>query len=440
MRRFTYIFILFAVLAPKAQASDAAAPDSTFRKVGFSFGVLPAIAYDNDLGFQYGLLSNLYWYGDGTEYPRYNHSLYLECSRYAAGTMLARAYFDSRTFIPKTRFTADLTWFDDLTLDFTGFNGAESVYRREFIDEDDPLYRTRIFYKHQRQMTRLMVSLRRKFNDDSPFFWQAGATAFNMKIRKVNPDRLRGSFPDEPTLFEHYTDWGVIRPKEVDGGFETYLRGGICVDTRDNEAFPTKGVWTEALMAYAPEFLSSDKNGYGKLTVYHRQYFDLYKQRLVFAYRVALQHKLWGRTPFYLLPHWNTTVLTSATSQGLGGSKTMRGVVRNRIVGDGSFMGNAELRYIFARFMLDGQSFSIGTNVFADFGMVTQKYDIDTSNVPSEVYADYFSRKNEKMHVSSGIGLKIALNTNFVVSIDWGHALDKNDGKSGLYVLMNYLF
>ena len=46
-------------------------------KTGFGFGALPAISYDSDLGFQYGALVNLFHYGDGTRFPKYDHSLYL---------------------------------------------------------------------------------------------------------------------------------------------------------------------------------------------------------------------------------------------------------------------------------------------------------------------------------------------------------------------------
>jgi len=57
-------------------------------KKGFGFGALPAISYDSDLGFQYGALVNLYQYGDGSRYPKYDYSLYLEYSRYTKGTEL----------------------------------------------------------------------------------------------------------------------------------------------------------------------------------------------------------------------------------------------------------------------------------------------------------------------------------------------------------------
>ena len=56
-------------------------------KKNWNFGALPTITFDTDLGFQYGALVNLYDYGDGTRFPKYNHSLYFEVSRFfkAAG-------------------------------------------------------------------------------------------------------------------------------------------------------------------------------------------------------------------------------------------------------------------------------------------------------------------------------------------------------------------
>ena len=118
----------------------------------------------------------------------------------------------------------------------------------------------------------------------------------------------------------------------------------------------------------------------------------------------------------------------------------MRGIVRNRLVGDGNVMANVEFRHIFYSFMLGRQNFSIGTNIFADMGMVTQHYKVDKSLVPTDEYATYFTNNNETLHTSAGIGLKIAMNSNFVLSVDWGKATNKNDGTSGFYVLMNYLF
>lgn len=444
-RLLTYIFVIGGLTtATNAHAQAKEEPSEEKGKQGFTLGVLPALAYDADLGFQYGLLTNLYWYGDGSRYPKYNHSLYLEASRFKAGTTLLRAYYDSPELIPNYRTTVDLTWFNDLTMDFYGFNGHQAKYNHHFEDENHPEYISRVFYKHERKMLRGMINIKKALHETSPWHWQAGAVVFNMDIAPVDTEHLnKGNdkpLPDTQELYEKYIEWGLISEKEKNGGFNPYIKGGIGYDSRDKESFASEGIWTELLWAYAPGILSSNNYDYSKITLYHRQYINLSKKKLVFAYRLGWQHKLWGNTPFYLLPHWNTSVLTSATSQGLGGGKTLRGIRRNRVVGDGSVMANAELRYLFHEFNLLKQNFSLGANIFSDFGYITQKYKTDLSNVPDLERARHFNRQNDQPHYSAGAGLKAAMNENFILSIEYGKSLKQEDGESGFYITMNYLF
>lgn len=64
-------------------------------KKNWNFGALPAITFDTDLGFQYGALVDIYNYGDGSRYPKYNHKLYFEVSRFTKGSGINRFYYDS---------------------------------------------------------------------------------------------------------------------------------------------------------------------------------------------------------------------------------------------------------------------------------------------------------------------------------------------------------
>ncbi|MBQ3634159.1 MAG: BamA/TamA family outer membrane protein [Bacteroidales bacterium] len=417
---------------------------ATFVKTGFSFGVLPAVSYDSDLGFQYGLLTNLYWYGDGSKYPQYEHSLYLECSRYAAGTMLARAYYDSPVLLSgisdNLRLTADVTWFRDLLMDFAGFNGRQSVYNERWTDSDDSEYKTRVFYNHHRTMFRTMATVRGDI-PERHLYWLAGITFFNMDIEGVHRDELKRSTPEGvPTLYELYCKYGVIREEEKDGGADAFIRASIGVDLRDSEAFPTKGVWSEMSVAAAPGFMSKKTDGFLRLTLFHRQYFRLGSDNRVFAVRLMAQNRIAGRVPFYLLPHITTATLGSATSQGLGGAKTMRGVARNRIVGDGVAMANVEYRWILKRFQWLGAQWAVGTNIFGDFGITTQDYKVDMAGVPDEERSMLFRTGDDCIHSSVGMGLKLHFNTNFIVSCDYGKPLRKDDGTKGLYIQLNYLF
>ena len=85
MKRFTIIIVgaLFALTSFAAKKEKVQQVDSLGRKVktGWNFGALPSVAFDADLGFQGGALANIYYYGDGSQYPEYIHSLYAEADR-----------------------------------------------------------------------------------------------------------------------------------------------------------------------------------------------------------------------------------------------------------------------------------------------------------------------------------------------------------------------
>jgi len=166
-------------------------------------------------------------------------------------------------------------------------------------------------------------------------------------------------------------------------------------------------------------------------------------KKVSFAYRLGYQGTLTGTVPFHMQPHIVPTFLTSATSQGLGGSKTLRGILRNRVVGDGIVFGNVELRWIFFRTVIFNQNLYLGTNVFFDAGGVVDKMERDLTGAQEELGPDfplYFNPGTESIHMSSGVGLKVGLNENFIVSFDFGKAFDNQDGNTGFYIGLNYLF
>jgi hypothetical protein len=80
-----------------------------------------------------------------------------------------------------------------------------------------------------------------------------------------------------------------------------------------------------------------------------------------------------------------------------------------------------------------------------DFGMVTDNIKFTE---PGDSYfsestysrSDFFKTNAEKLHVSAGTGLRIAMNENFIIAIDLGKAFNEQDGGMGFYVGLNYLF
>ena len=439
----TMLVFMFFVLAGFSQEAEKA--DNA--KTGWNFGALPTITYNTDLGFQYGALVNLFNYGDGSAYPNYLHNIYMEVSRFTKGSAIYRLSYDSEYLIPGIRVTSDLAYLPDQAFDFYGFNGFESVFKASWQDDTSDEYKTRMFYKYQNKTFRFKTDIQIPFKDDR-FLGLVGFNLQNFSVAKVDVERLnRGKAADdpkalpikEPTLYDEYVNWGVIPEEEADGGFVPLLKVGMVFDTRDNEPNPMKGMWTEAFLFGAPSFLGAE-SGFLKFNITHRQYFTLIKRDLSFAYRLGYQATLAGHAPFYYQTQIETSLMKDQL--GLGGSKTIRGINRNRVVGDGFVYGNAELRWKAVHFNWINQNFYIGLNGFFDFGQTVQKIDVESIVAPlsSIQQPDYFSFGNESLHMSYGAGLRIVMNENFVIAVDYGKAVDPQDGTSGLYIGLNYLF
>jgi outer membrane protein assembly factor BamA len=240
--------------------------------------------------------------------------------------------------------------------------------------------------------------------------------------------------------------WGLIKEDQASGGRHTLLKAGLVYDTRDNEPNPFKGIWTEIQLHYAPSFLSNTDYGYGRIILTHRQYFTLIPEWMNLAYRLSYQGKIGGEMPFYMMPFIFQTA-PKLTRDGVGGAKTIRGVRRNRIVGDGFAFGNVELRGKILRTTVFNQNLYIALSAFVDAGMVTQKYDFDYSGMPDadDLPADYPDQilnldAKEVPHLGFGGGIHFALNQNFIVTVDYGMAAKKADGDTGLYINMDFLF
>lgn len=430
-----------------AQQADSSNIHKKSRvKKGWSINGVPAIAFDSDIGLKLGAVINLYDYGDGTIYPVYRHSLFFEFSRTTKGSGITQFTYDSKYLIPGIRLSAEASYLTERALDFYGFNGYEAYYNADFTDDskDSTFYRSRQYYKEERKLIRLRADFQGRFLSDKAR-WLAGITFYNIKTDTIDIDRLnKGKSESEKLpaigggLYGDYTKWGIISENQKYGGSTTLLKGGLIYDTRDNEPNPMHGLWSEMVFFWAPDFLCSHNYGYAKITFMHRQYFTLLPDRLSFAYRLAYQAKLWGTIPYYMLPFIYQGG-NSLDRDGLGGAKTMRGILRNRVVGDDYAFGNMELRWKFIRTLIFKQNVYFALSAFTDGGMVTKKYQIDRTKINTE-NQEMFPDEEEKLHISYGAGFYIAINQNFVIATNYGIAADKRDGDHGLYINLNFLY
>ena len=166
-------------------------------------------------------------------------------------------------------------------------------------------------------------------------------------------------------------------------------------DSRDNRPNPMKGIWTEIGIEIAPKFLGNDW-GFSKFYITHRQYFTLIENDLSLVYRLGYQATISGKAPFFYQSQVITSRLTGTSSEGLGGSSTLRGVLRNRVIGDAFFMGNIELRWKPVYFKFLKQDCYLGLNGFYDFGRVTKIFHCLAIFKHVLIHYIYFKRYNGK--------------------------------------------
>lgn len=445
----TLLVLLFSMLVLSLSAQEKKV------KTGWKFGgALPAVTYDSDLGFQYGALAEFFNYGDGSKYPVWLDHTYTEISRYTKGSGIYRFMYESNHLIKGVESISDLSYLPDQANSFYGFNGYESVYNKDWEDNKSggDVYRTRMFYRLQKNQFRFKNDFKGSISGDH-LKWSAGFAFQDFKVSSVDINRLNKGKKDklptvdaQPGLFERYQTLGLIPVDEVDGGWINTLKAGLMWDSRDNRPNPMKGIWTEIGIEAAPKFMGNNW-GFSKLYIIHRQYFTLIEKNLSFVYRLGYQSTISGHTPFFYQSQVITSRLTGATSDGLGGSKTLRGVLRDRVVGDAFIMGNVELRWKPLYFRFLKQDCYLGLNAFYDFGRVTKDIKLPstlegTFNTvyPSENYSDYFKPGPDKLHQSAGGSVMLVMNQNFVVAIDCGKAFNVQDGNIGFSIGLNYLF
>lgn len=416
MKRFSALavpaLIIIIFITPVLKAQE--------RKSGWNFGPLPAVSYNSDLGFQYGALCDIYWFGDGSTFPEYIHKFNVEISRYTKGSGIYHFFYDSKYLLKDLRTTVDFSYLTDRMMDFYGFNGYMARYEKE---------RGESFYKYDRNLLRATIDIQGKITGS--LGWVAGAGIFGYRTGPVKLDKYAG----EPSLFAHYVEEGLINSSEKDGGTRLEIKTGLVYDTRDNEADPYRGFKGEAISVVSPGFGSK---GYGKLFLSASGYIPLAGNKLTFAARGIYQGTYAGEQPFYMMQNITTLYFRQITSEGLGGLNTIRGVLRNRVVGSGVLLSNFELRYRFANFKFLGQSWYLAVNPFFDAGRVVQYY--KSNEMSQSMNPEITGNLDEKFHMSAGAGIKAIMNRNFVISAEWGKPFNKLDGESGLNVGLNFIF
>ena len=437
-------------------------------KTGLNFGPLPAVAFDADKGFQLGALLNIYNFGDGSTYPNPMSHWYFEASFFTKGSQLFVVSYDNKTLIPGVRWSTAVTLTNDKAMDFYGFNGYRSYYDAEMVAlGKDKSNMDNYIYTPKYRINRIALLAKTDFVGNiwnKKLFWEAGyhfsyfkqgyknEQALNLdKINKnKDPEKM---FPaDEPTIFDLYRRWGLISEEEAWGGINSTVRLGLLFDTRDKEGAPSRGIWAEGHLMLAPKWLGTT-NPYYRYSLTFRHYLPIVdRDILTFAYRLNYEGTIGDKAPYYVLPYI-TTVGQSYDRDGMGGYRTIRGIMRNRVQGLDMASYNAELRWRFVNFQLWKQNIAFGLSVFSDGTMVTKEYDMSFKGDEQyrAEYENYMSQgaDSDRPHITVGAGLRFIMNQNFIVAFEYGMPISKfsknpiiknQDGKGAFYINTGFLF
>ena len=420
------------LLAALSLSLSVMAQKEEIIKTGWNFGPLPVVGFDSDLGFQYGLCCDIFNYGNGTNYPQYDYKINVEASTYTKGSSILRTYGDFKTLIPDGKLFFDITYFNAPKFGFYGYNGYATKFDPDLIFPAGLPEDTKTGYNFMsRNQFRALASIRKTITGN--LSWAAGLAFYHIKTDRLNLKEYEGQM----TLYDAYIAQGLIRDDEKNGGNVTQLRAGLVYDSRNHDSDPTRGENIELSLVYAPDLI--DAGGYSNLGVYLSlcQYLPIFSDRLTFAYRALVQAKLWGEIPYYFTNNINSMFFRKMYTEGLGGNASVRGLNRNGVLGDGFLMLNTELRWRIYDFKFINQNWQIATNPFFDLGKIIQPYRLDEQKAAIGMYQG----DESKPHFTAGLGIKLIMNHNMVISFEGGKPFNSNDG-TGLWtnIGFNYLF
>lgn len=435
--RKAFLTILAMVLA-----GTAAFAQEKEMKTGWSLGVLPSVTYSTDNGFQYGAFGDVYYYGDGNTYPDPLHKFSWEASHYTKGRTRLYLAYDSKYLVPGMRFNASVTYVNDPMYNFWGFNGTPALQNYDLCANKESYLHLGTdgqqhginYYGMSRKMFRALANVQGRITDN--LNWAAGLNFWNWQMGDMRESAKNDNrYDTDVTLYKAYQAIDAIHADEAAGGNALEINAGAVYDTRDIEAAPNKGIWAEA-------YLNGNvlDHRYLKACAYFRHYITLPVHLFkagdpVFAYRLAWQQTIAGETPFYMIQNVPLLVQRNMISEGFGSYNTIRGIRENRILAEGFAWANMELRIKLVSFKLLNQFFYIAVNPFFDAGMVTKGYRENAfegvKSIDSKLLAlgiepkIYDTSKAGEVVSSAGAGLKIAMNQNFIVSVETAHCFYK---------------
>ncbi len=388
---------------------------------GLGFGGVPAINFDSDNGFGFGVVATLYSY-DGQTRP-YRAALTLQVfmtSKLVQDHNLALDWLKVAD-LPLRLYTR-VGYQQSFTQNYCGLGGDVSCDPKEAeraaTGPDGVLSEELARHFYLRRFINpygLLQSRWALVTTPQRFELTAGYRGFYF---------IPGTWDDEDKdgkadLFPYPGSLYARDHPDGEPGFDSSVQLGLMLDSRDNEPAPTEGVWVEASVRTSSPLIGSSWTWSGaNLTL--RSYAPLTDDhRLVLANRFVVDAVI-GDPPVQELARAGG----SSDYYIYGGSVAGRGIRAQRYLGKVRGFNQTELRWSYLEVDALGQQFGLGTGVFIDLGVVGNALG-DLGATPALPGFGWSGR--------------LAWNENFIVRLDVGFS-PIEDYAPSLYILIGNSF
>ena len=424
--------LLFSLVSGAFLATGAAAQKSEPAVTGWHFTPMPNFYYSTDVGLSLGAFCDFFNYGDGSEYPNFRDHIGVTATWSSNGAYFAHVLGESKSLIPGLELIGSLTYRKAPANSFYGYNGYHSPY-------DSALDKQKgsdiAYYNNERELLRAAATVKGRMPGFLPeqLNWTAG---FLLRSIRYQDHSITGRIPGSArSLFHDYKAAGLIPDDQASGGVSREGRIGLTWDSRDVDWVPSRGLYAELYLNVNGDF-SDFRRNYGQLVAHVRHFIPILPDRMTLAYHLGFQQEVFGQMPWYNLNEISTLTYLYEESEGLGSRYTMRGLLYNRIMAAGYAWGNFELRTRVWSLDLLNRHFDIVLNPFFDAGTVTRFYRLEEQKAQPALYTD--SRR--RVFMSAGLGAKLQMNTNFILSMEIGRGFDKEVGDLTFSMSTTYLF
>jgi len=380
---------------------------------GLEIGILPAINFDSDTGFGFGVIANLAMFEPehrlhrwrvtaqgyasvkdgpkGAEFPLQHHYIKLDMPDSLTDGLRLRV-------VGRFRRQVNVGYFG------VG-NATEETVSADVFDpelEPDEHLRAFRFYQYDRIYPELKANVQFRLLEGVEVFGGLGVT-WNWIT----------AYPGSKLQMDAAQVVGVGRHGLIDA------QVGLLYDTRDEETSPQSGMFHEISLRGGK--LVERSEAFGGANATFRIYQAIFDEYLAVAARL-MADLLFGDAPVYELANHGGLFPTTA----IAGGEAIRGLPGQRYHGKIKLLGNVELRSKLVDFTLFEQDFNLGLIAFFDTGRVWADYKAN----------ELFDGTGVGLKYGVGGGLRIQWGQTFVIRGDVGWSPDG----LGIYININHIF